>query len=102
MKTSDFLFGALVGAIAAHIWYRKGFQKKAISNPKVVAITEEIANVQKAVEEESSKFSSALKEEYDIVMLPNKISKRAKEKGRVFTESRYAIDPTSIKEPLSI
>jgi hypothetical protein len=102
MKTSNFLFGVLIGAFATHIYYRRYSNKKLQLNPKVIAVQEEIANVQQTIEDESSKFSSALKEKYDIVLIPNKYSKRAKAKGKQFTDGRYSIDPTSIKEPLSL
>lgn len=103
MKTSNFLFGFLVGAVAMHILHRRGYMKNKVeSNPKVMAIQAEVQAVQDVVEEEASKFSNVLKSEYDIVMLPNKISKRAKEKAKVFTEGRYAVDPTSVKPPLAL
>lgn len=97
MKTSNFLLGVLVGVVATHLWNRRKMGQKIASNPKVVAVEAEVKAVQDVIEEEASKFSNVLKSEYDIVMLPNKISKKAKAKAKVFTEGRYAVDPTSVK-----
>lgn len=102
MKASDFLFGAVVGIVASYLWYNRKDIKKASSNPKLVAIQEEVAKVQDVIEEEASKFSGALKSEYEIVMPSDRVSKKAKVKAKEFTKGRYSVDPTAVKDPLSL
>lgn len=98
MKTINFLFAAAVGALAYHIW-RKSTQKSA---GKQLTTEEQAQIVSDVIVDESQKYSDVLRKQYDIIMLPNKISAKVKAKSQELTRGRYEIDLNKVKQPVTI
>jgi hypothetical protein len=98
MKTVNFLFAAAVGALAYHIW-RKSTQKSA---GKKLTTDEQAQIVSDVIVDESQKYSDVLRKQYDIIMLPNKISAKVKAKSQELTRGRYEIDLNKVKQPVTI
>jgi hypothetical protein len=98
MKTINFLFAAAVGALAYHIW-RKSTDKSA---GRPLSVEEKTQIVAEVINDESQKYSDALRKQYDIIMLPNKISAKVKAKGQELTRGRYEIDLNKVKQPVTI
>jgi len=100
MKGGNFLLGVGVGILAAYLWKQIGARAK--KNPADLTIKETVAIAQDVVREESDKFGSALKQEYDIVLIPNKYTEKVKRKAKELTEGRYAIKLENINPPVSL
>ena len=100
MKGGNFLLGIGVGILAAYLWKQMG--SKAKKNPSDLTIKETIAVAQDVAKEEADKFGSALKQEYDIVLIPNKYTQKVKRKAKELTEGRYAIKVDNINPPVSL
>lgn len=96
----NFLLGLGVGILAAYLWRQMGTKSK--KNPSDLTIKETISVAQDVVKEEADKFGSALKQEYDIVMIPNKYTEKVKRRAKKLTEGRYAIKLDNIKPPVSL
>lgn len=96
MKWTNFLFGVLVGGIAAHIWHRKDWKKKNSSEAKMSEVTADV------IQEESNKFSGVLKKQYDIVMPSDQISKKVRQKANELTAGRNTVRRDRVKPPVSI
>lgn len=93
MKYGQLLLGVLVGAVAAHLWHRKDWAKKEKTVEEVIADVKQ---------EELKKYSEPLKKKYDIVLTPNKYTKRVLEKKEQLTRGRYEVDLNKVKQPVSI
>ena len=98
MRTINFLFAAAVGALAYHIW-KKSTEK---SVGKQLSAEEQAQIVSDVIVDESQKYSDVLRKQYDIIMLPNKISAKVKAKGQELTRGRYEINLNKVKEPVTI
>jgi|688.fasta_scaffold110141_7 hypothetical protein len=98
MRTINFLFAAAVGALAYHIW-RKSTEK---SMGKQLTAEEQAQIVSDVIVDESQKYSDVLKKQYDIIMLPNKLSNKVKAKAQELTRGRYEINLNKVKEPVTI
>ncbi len=98
MKTINFLFAAAVGALAYHIW-RKSTEKSA---GKQLTVEEQAQVVSDVIVDESQKYSNVLKKQYDIIMLPNKLSAKVKAKSQELTRGRNEINLSKVKEPVTI
>lgn len=94
MKYGQFIVGLLVGAVGMHFLHKRGYMS---NNPKS---TEEI--IVDVKQEEMKKYSEPLKKKYDIVLTPNKYTKRVLEKKEQLTRGRYEVDLNKVKEPVSI
>lgn len=93
MKTQNILLGVGLGVLALYLWRRS---QKRKNNPNSTSTL----IVQDVIQEESNKYPSPLLEKYDIVIKPNKITKKVREKADTFTDRRYAINLSKVKEPL--
>ena len=98
MRTVNFLFAAAVGALAYHIW-RKSTEKSA---GKQLTVEEQAQVVSDVIVDESQKYSNVLKKQYDIIMLPNKLSAKVKAKAQELTRGRNEINLSKVKEPVTI
>lgn len=96
----NFLLGLGVGILAAYLW--KQMNAKSKKNPTDLTIKEAVAVAQQVAEEEANKFGSALRQEYDIVMIPNKYTEKVKRKAKELTEGRYAIKVDNINPSVSL
>lgn len=98
MRTINFLFAAAVGALAYHIW-RKSTGKSA---GKQLTAEEQAMIVSDVIVDESQKYSDVLRKQYDVIMLPNKLSAKVKAKAQELTRGRYEINLNKVKEPVTI
>lgn len=98
MKLGDFLLGAAAGFLVYHI-YRKSSERAA---NKPLTVEEKIAVATSVINDESQKYSDILKKQYDVVMPSDQVAKKVRQKGKEFTERRYAINLNQVKQPVSI
>ena len=96
----NFLLGVGVGILAAYLW--KQMSKKAGKQPEKLTIEEAVTLAQDVVKDESNKFGSALKKEYDIVMPSDQVSKKVRMRSKELTEGRYAVKVDNIQKPVSL
>lgn len=94
MKYGQFFIGALVGAVAMHIFHKMGYMS---NKPKT---TETL--VTEVNKEERAKYSNPLKKNYDIKMPSDLVSKKVRQKAENLTQGRYEVDLNRIKQPVSI
>jgi hypothetical protein len=94
MKYGQFFVGLLVGAVAMHVLHKMGYMS---NNPKNASDAVKDVN-----EDELSNYSDPLRKKYDIVLKPNKYSRRVVEKAKDLTEGRYEVDLNRVKQPVSI
>lgn len=92
MKYGQFIAGLIVGYGLYYLWAKSNAKKPE-------TITETIAQVK---EEEMKNYSEPLKKKFDIVLTPNKYSKKVLEKKAQLTRGRYEVDLNKIKQPVSI
>jgi hypothetical protein len=93
MKYGQFFVGLLVGAVAMHVLHKMGYMS---NNPKNASDAVKGVN-----EDELSNYSDPLRKKYDIVLKPNKYSRRVVEKAKDLTEGRYEVDLNRVKQPVS-
>jgi hypothetical protein len=93
MKYGQFFVGLLVGAVAMHVLHKMGYMS---NNPKNASDAVKDVN-----EDELSNYSDPLRKKYDIVLKPNKYSRRVVEKAKDLTEGRYEVDLNRVKQPVS-
>jgi hypothetical protein len=94
MKYGQFFVGLLVGAVAMHVLHKMGYMS---NNPKNASDAVKDVN-----EDELSNYSDPLRKKYDIVLKPNKYSRRVVEKAKDLTKGRYEVDLNRVKQPVSI
>ncbi len=94
MKYGQFFVGLLVGAVAMHVLHKMGYMS---NNPKNASDVVKDVN-----QEELSNYSDPLRKKYDIVLKPNKYSRRVVEKAKDLTKGRYEVDLNRVKQPVSI
>lgn len=94
MKYGQFFVGLLVGAFAMHVLHKMGYMS---NNPKNASDAVKDVN-----QEELSNYSDPLRKKYDIVLKPNKYSRRVVEKAKDLTKGRYEVDLNRVKQPVSI
>lgn len=94
MKYGQFFVGLLVGAVAMHVLHKMGYMS---NNPKNASDAVKDVN-----QEELSNYSDPLRKKYDIVLKPNKYSRRVVEKAKDLTKGRYEVDLNRVKQPVSI
>lgn len=96
----NFILGVIVGIAGVYLY--RAFAQKSGKNPSDLTIKEMAVLAEDVAREEGSKFSAALKKEYDIVMPSDQVSKKVRAKAKKFTEGRYAIVPDNINQPVTI
>jgi archaellum component FlaG (FlaF/FlaG flagellin family) len=69
---------------------------------KQLTAEEQAQIVSDVIVDESQKYSDVLKKQYDIIMLPNKLSNKVKAKAQELTRGRYEINLNKVKEPVTI
>ena len=94
MKYGQFFVGLLVGAVAMHVLHKMGYMS---NNPKNA-----LDAVKGVNEDELSNYSDPLRKKYDIVLKPNKYSRRVVENAKDLTKGRYEVDLNRVKQPVSI
>jgi hypothetical protein len=67
-----------------------------------MTIKDAVALTKEVVSEEASKFSDAVKKQYDIIMPSDLVSKKVKKKAAKLTEGRFAIQEEKVKEPVKL
>jgi len=97
---NNFLFGAVVGVLAAYVWRQISVKSGKKATNLTVKELGEVA--QDVIQEESGKFSNALKKQYEIIMPSDQISKKVKEKANELTERRYAVIEDNIQKPVKL
>lgn len=98
MKLFNFVLGFGAGLVVYHIWNRK----VGVTNPEATAIETQIRALNEVVTETANKYSDALRQDYDIVMLPNKISNKVRARAKQLTDGRFSEDLERQNAPLSI
>lgn len=96
----NFLLGFGAGILGVYLWNQ--YRKKAIKPTSEMTIKDAVAIAKDVVAEESGKFSDAVKEQYNIIMPSDLVSKRVKKKAAKLTEGRFAIQEDKIKEPVNL
>jgi len=94
MKYGQFFVGLLVGAVAMHVLHKMGYMS---NNPKNAPDVVKDVN-----QEELTNYSDPLRKKYDIVLKPNKYSKKVVEKAKDLTRGRYEVDLNKVKQPVSL
>ena len=97
MKFQDVLIGAVIGVVAYHFW-QQSQKQKTVEN----TISDTLVALKEVVDEESTKFSKALKKEYDIIMPSDMVSKKVRNKAKELTRGRYSVSVQDVKPPVSI
>jgi hypothetical protein len=98
MKIGDFLLGAGAGFLLYHV-YRKSSER---AGSKPLSIEEKARIAAEVINDESQKYSDILKQQYDIIMPSDQVSKKVREKANEITRSRYEINLQKIKEPFNL
>lgn len=98
MRLGDFVFGVLAGMVLYHLWNKRA----GVNNPTAMAIESEVLSVADAVQKEGSKFSDAVKQDYDIVMPSDQIAKKVRIRAKQLTDGRYSEDLSKQTPPVSI
>lgn len=97
MKFQDVLIGALIGGIVYHFW-QQSRKKKTIEG----TMTNTMVALKEVANEQSTKFSEALKKEYDIVMPSDMVSKKVRKKSNQLNKGRNSISVQDVKAPVTI
>jgi hypothetical protein len=98
MKLLDFVIGVGAGMVIYHYWNKK----QGIKNPEALEVESQVVAVGQLLNQTASKYSDALKQDYDIVLPVDQVSKRVRAKANKFTQGRYSEDLERQKAPLSI
>lgn len=98
MRLGDFLLGMAAGLVVYHL----SNKRVGVVNPEATEIETQILATKQVLEEEAKKYSNSLRQDYDIVMLPNKISNKVKMRSKELTDGRFSLDLQRQKPPLSI
>jgi hypothetical protein len=98
MKLFDFLVGFGAGLLVYHL----SNKRKGIVNPEALAVEKEVVAFGQVLNETANKYSDVLRQDYDIVMPSDQISKKVKARARQLTDGRFSEDLERQKAPLSI
>jgi|LauGreDrversion4_2_1035121.scaffolds.fasta_scaffold04628_2 hypothetical protein len=98
MKLLDFVLGVGAGLVIYHYWNRK----VGVKNPEALAVESQVVELGQVLNEKANKYSDALRQDYDIVLPVDQVSKRVRAKAKKLTDGRYSEDLERQKAPLSI
>lgn len=98
MRLGDFLLGLGAGLVIYHLWNRR----VGVKNPEAIEVEAQVRAVKDVLTETANSYSSALKQDYDIFMPSDQISKRVRVRAKQLTDGRYSEDLERQKAPLSI
>lgn len=96
----NFLLGFASGILGVYLWGQ--FRKKASKSTSDMTIKDVVAITKDVVTEEANKFSSAVKQQYDIIMPSDLVNKKVKQRAKQLTQGRYAIQEEKVKEPVNL
>jgi hypothetical protein len=98
MKLFDFLVGFGAGLIVYHL----SNKRVGVVNPEALAVETKAVALGQVLNETVNSYGDALRQDYDIVMPSDQISKKVKARARQLTNGRYSMDLEKQQAPTSI
>jgi len=88
MKLFDFLVGFGAGLIVYHL----SNKRVGVVNPEALAVETKAVALGQVLNETVNSYGDALRQDYDIVMPSDQISKKVKARARQLTNGRFSMD----------
>lgn len=98
MRLGSFLLGLGAGLVIYHYWNRR----VGIKNPEAIEVEAQVRAVRDVLTETANSYSNVLKQDYDIFMPSDQISKKVRVRAKQLTDGRYSEDLERQKAPLSL